>query len=318
MTEFQQIVINLVNEGLTVSQIAKKLSKNTSSVSSVVKRFGLTPVKAFENTVDSTFFDVINTEEKAYLLGFFIADGCINTSTDRSKGRFAINQSIDDLEIVEAFKKCLNVPSDIQYINSQTGVKNRKVQCRLRWTSTHMEETLTTKYHITPKKTQDSLFYFPIADVPENLQGHFVRGFIDGDGYMGDNGKEGNFSISIVGTSVSFLETIGDLISKATGMTYSIYSTRGKTCEYHSLRWSCEHVDKLNKIKKLQNYLYNNATIFLRRKKEKIDHYIEYRANYLCNSKQQCNAQEMNLETEYNSPTSAQPLTGKAEGENIC
>ena len=97
-----------------------------------MKRFGLTPVKAFENTVDSTFFDVINTEEKAYLLGFFIADGCINTSTDRSKGRFAINQSIDDLEIVEAFKKCLNVPSDIQYVNNQTGAKNRKVQCRLR------------------------------------------------------------------------------------------------------------------------------------------------------------------------------------------
>ena len=39
MTEFQQIVINLVNEGKTVSEIAKQLNKNMSSVSSVVKRF---------------------------------------------------------------------------------------------------------------------------------------------------------------------------------------------------------------------------------------------------------------------------------------
>lgn len=38
MTEFQQIVINLVNEGRTVSEIAKLLGRNASSVSSVVKR----------------------------------------------------------------------------------------------------------------------------------------------------------------------------------------------------------------------------------------------------------------------------------------
>ena len=114
MTEFQQIVINLVNEGKTVSEIAKLLNKNMSSVSSVVKRFNLTPKKAYENTIKDDFFDVIDTEEKAYLLGFFIADGCINKSTSRCKGRFSINQSEDDKEIVKAFKEYLQVPSKIQ------------------------------------------------------------------------------------------------------------------------------------------------------------------------------------------------------------
>lgn len=113
MTEFQQIVINLVNEGKTVSEIARLLNRNMSSVSSVVKRFNLTPTKAFKNTIKDDFFDIINSEEKAYLLGFFIADGCINKTTARSNGRFSINQSEDDKEIVKAFKKYLNVPNNI-------------------------------------------------------------------------------------------------------------------------------------------------------------------------------------------------------------
>lgn len=57
MTEFQQQVINLVNEGKTVSEIAKILNRNMSSVSSVVKRFNLSPKKVFENTVKHDFFD---------------------------------------------------------------------------------------------------------------------------------------------------------------------------------------------------------------------------------------------------------------------
>lgn len=279
MTEFQQIVINLVEEGLTISEIAKQLGKNMSSVSSVVKRFNLTPKKSYINTLDHTFFDNIDTSEKAYLLGFFIADGCINTDTERTKGRFSINQSEDDKEIVQAFKKYLNVPSDIQIVNSKSGAKNRKTQHRLRWTSPYMRDVLRNTYNITSNKTLDIEFQFPIELIPENLQGHFVRGFIDGDGYIGDNGQEGNFSISVVGTSVKFITLIGDLVSKATGMSYSISIAQGKTCEYYSLRWSCDHVNKLEKITKLRTYLYNNASIYLARKKDKIDHYIEYRAN---------------------------------------
>ena len=290
MTEFQQIVINLVEEGKTVSEIAKQLGKNMSSVSSVVKRFNLTPKKVYTNTVYNEFFDIIDTQEKAYLLGFFIADGCINKPSNRSIGRFGINQSEDDKEIVQAFKQYLNIPSDIQIVNNQTGAKHRKPQYRIRWTSTYMQKTLEEKYNITSNKTLDSNFAFPIELIPKSLQRHFVRGFIDGDGYMGDNGQESNFVVSIVGTSINFVSMIGDLVANATDMTYKINEIKGKTCIYYTLRWSCNHINKLNKITKLKNYLYNNASIFLKRKKEKIDHYIEYRANSLNNINEQCNA----------------------------
>lgn len=261
-----------------------------SSITSAVKALGLSPRKAYQNTVKADFFDIIDTSEKAYLLGFFIADGCINKTTAKSKGRFSINQSEDDQEIVEAYKKYLQVPSKIQIVDNQSGVKHRKLQWRLRWTSVHMMETLGNRYNIHPGKTTDTKFEFPIDLIPENLQGHFVRGFIDGDGYMGNNGCVGNFSISIVGTSENFVTMIGDLVSKATGMVYDIYRTKGKTTEYLSLRWSSGGTNKLAKVTKLRDYLYKDATLFLTRKKEKIDEYIKHRANVLNNINAQCNA----------------------------
>lgn len=290
MTEFQQQVIDLVNEGLAVSEIAKQLKRNTSSVSSVVKRFNLSPKKYYENTVNHEYFDVIDTEDKAYLLGFFIADGCINKDTARSHGRFAVSQSIDDLEIVEAFSKYINVPSPISSIEYQSGAENRKKQIRLRWTSAHMRDSLKNLYNITENKTLDSEFIFPIETIPEDLQRHFVRGFIDGDGYLGNNGELNNFIASIVGTSSKFLETIGNLVNTATGMTYNVRKVSGKTCEYYVLRWSCNRINKFEKITKLNTYLYKNASIYLKRKKEKIDAYLEYRANALDNTNAQCNA----------------------------
>lgn len=145
-------------------------------------------------------------------------------------------------------------------------------------------------YNIHPHKTTDTKFEFPIKLIPENLQRHFVRGFIDGDGYMGNNGKINNFSVSIIGVSKKFLTMIGDLVSSVTGMTYNLYKSKGKTVDYLTLRWSSNRVDKLEKITRLKNYLYNNATIFLHRKKEKIDNYIKYRANVLNNINTQCNA----------------------------
>ena len=153
-----------------------------------------------------------------------------------------------------------------------------------------MKETMERVYNIHPHKTTDTSFIFPMELIPENLRRHFVRGFIDGDGYMGDNGKKGNFTISIVGVSEIFLTCIGDLISDATGMSYNLYKSKGKTVDYISLRWSCDRVNKLEKITKLRNYLYTNATIYLSRKKKKIDAYIEYRANVLNNINTQCNA----------------------------
>ena len=86
-----------------------------------------------------------------------------------------------------------------------------------------MKDVLEKVYKITSNKTLDINFEFPIHLIPETLQGHFVRGFIDGDGYIGDNGFKNNISVSIIGTSIKFITLIGNLVAKNTGMSYKIY-----------------------------------------------------------------------------------------------
>ena len=60
-----------------------------------------------------------------------------------------------------------------------------------------MKNIFEKRYNIHQKKTIDTNFEFPFKLIPKKLQRHFVRGFIDGDGYIGNNGCKNNFSIRI-------------------------------------------------------------------------------------------------------------------------
>lgn len=52
-----------------------------------------------------TFFEVIDTEEKAYWLGFIYADGCVSKTSNQD--RFEIKLKRTDLDHVEKLKKSL-------------------------------------------------------------------------------------------------------------------------------------------------------------------------------------------------------------------
>ena len=49
-------------------------------------------------------------------------------------------------------------------------------------------------------------------------------------------------------------------------------------------------VNKLKKNRKLYNFLYSEDTISLKRKKDKVIRYLEYRANLAVNKAKQCKA----------------------------
>ena len=53
--------------------------------------------------IDHHFFDVINTEEKAYWLGFITADGCVV-----SKNRLTINLAVADVAHLEKLNVSLS------------------------------------------------------------------------------------------------------------------------------------------------------------------------------------------------------------------
>ena len=176
----------------------------------MIKAFNLNIKKGLCSKINETFFDVIDSEEKAYLLGFFIADGCIQKEAKKKNGeiysysyRFSLNNSIDDIEIIKLFQKYICPHKKLEYKNNQSGVKSkRKEQVSIRWVSKHMYETLNL-YNIHERKTYDSNFEFPFDKIPKKLIRHFIRGYFDGDGCITRyvNIRTVSQHIEIIGTS---------------------------------------------------------------------------------------------------------------------
>jgi hypothetical protein len=225
------------------------------------------------------YFDEIDTESKAYLLGFFIADGYL-TNDKKNNKRICINQSIDDINIVEAFKNELAPNANITKSNKQSGAKFRKPQISLRLSSKHMYDLLESKYKILKAKTFNESFKFPFEHIPNELIRHFIRGYFDGDGCVSFTIKNDlfNMSFSMVFNSIIFCNQIAEIMEKELNIRKATYSHIGKTANYYTLQFRYNR-DATNAFKRIYEYFYNDSLLFLKRKKQKFLNYFEYRAN---------------------------------------
>jgi len=133
--------------------------------------------KIIEENTKHDFFDCIDTEIKAYLLGFYYADGSLNTQRKRIK----ISIGFNDIEIINLFREYI-APLNIigEHINSKENKNKTKTHLNsIQIYSPHIVETLT-KYGMGHCKT-----YNDIADlsfIQDNVMRHFIRGYFDGDG----------------------------------------------------------------------------------------------------------------------------------------
>ena len=265
-----------------MTETSRDLNVNYKTVEYVKRKYKLQVNKEITNHVNHHFLDNIDSEIKAYFLGFFIADGYIG-----KEGRVTFSISKDDEIILHKFREQLKVNS-IEYCNDQKGVKYRKPQAKYRFTSTILRDCLKSKYNINSPKTYDYTFKFPFETIPKEFLGSFIRGLWDGDGSFESHGFVFNPTCSI--NSSIFAKQVGEIIKAHTGLDYKIYTIQGKTCIYNTLRLHANRINKKEKVQKLYNFLYDNATIFLQRKKDKVLRYLEYRANSDVNKSEQCNA----------------------------
>jgi len=244
-------------------------------------------VKSKRFLSNDDYFDIIDTENKAYILGFILADGSVIIEKDGSK-RICFSNSIDDLEIIEKIRNEISPDSKIIRRNDQRGAKFRKEQVNLRINSIKLVDTLINEYKIKPRKTYDSLFEFDFNKIPHSLIRHFIRGYFDGDGSVSfylikrKNSKleyvdSFFFNFSFIMNSLLFTEQIAHIFEKEFNIIPVIYKNKSKNCIYWSLRFNYSQ-NRANKIFDIYNYLYQESSIFLSRKKIKFENYLEYRA----------------------------------------
>ena len=191
------------------------------------------------------FFDVIDTEEKAYWLGFLYADGCIANDTHY----MSLVLSISDKEHLIEFNK---------HIKSTYPIKiEREKYVKLKISNKHIGNSLINKGCI-PKKSL--ILEFPnLSQVPKFLIRHFIRGYFDGDGYVSKNYY--NAKLSIVSTK-AFCESVQTILHEDVGINASIY-----TCHKNELTTTRTlQISGRNQIRKFLDYIYNDANLYLQRK----------------------------------------------------
>lgn len=210
-----------------------------------------------ESCIDESVFEKIDTEEKAYWLGFLYADGYV------AKDRFTVSISLkeEDRNHLYKFKKFLNAPNKIGF----------KKVCLYNKNTDEVKEYPTATFSINRKKIHEDLIdkgcipqktfklKFPSEEtLPQNLIRHFVRGFVDGDGYIGidiQSEKACYPRLNITCASADFLLNLVKAMSWECKALRSKQNNKAFQMEWHSY-----------KTFEMLETLYENATIYLDRK----------------------------------------------------
>lgn len=154
--------------------------------------------------IDKDYFNVIDCCEKAYWLGFLMADGCVleykNRKTNKLKamGLQVSLSKIDEQQIIN-IKSCLKSNSPITYPKVKCG----NVVCdtvKIVFCCTQICRDLI-KYGCTPRKSMT--LEFTDLNLLNGFESSFIRGYFDGDGSVSfsKNSNYGyNFYCNILGT----------------------------------------------------------------------------------------------------------------------
>ncbi len=229
-------------------------------------------MKAIKSNED--FFEIIDSDIKAYLLGFFVADGNITSSThNRNNSRMQIALTKDDEEIVKLFQEYICPNNNIRYTNYKKGAVNRRPVSSIRWTSLKMKNDLEKLYDIKPRKTYHHDFKFDFSKIPKEYHYSFIRGFFDGDGQISHTPSNNTITFGLYGTSKIFLEQIGEIIGESCNVKYIIDSSKKKNVTLYLLRFHSNFKRK-EFITKLCKFFYTNTNNYLSRKKRKFESYL--------------------------------------------
>lgn len=265
-----------LEDSKSAMEIAKLLNCSEGTIQKRLKEENVLSRKLSEchisrkNNFNENYFETINCEEKAYWLGFLYADGCVRKSknTHCNTYSYKIQFALAEIEPLLKFKNSI----ESNHIINKYLTKEGFVSYRLTIYSNKMFNDLNN-LGCVERKT--SILTFPNKNqVPQYLINHFIRGYFDGDGsvyilnpknYNNTNTIYKTIGISILGTKEFITELNNHLLYKST-----INKENRSNANVYYIRTS-----GTNKVYNFYNYLYNNATIFLERKKLKFNNYYK-------------------------------------------
>jgi hypothetical protein len=254
--ETRDIALNMYMSGLSAAKVALKLGINKKSVLRWIPKNIKRSVKDYDlgNERNHNFFQNVSSEEQAYFLGLITADGSISKT-----GALGLGLKEEDSYIIELFRNLLSPNAKISSSLRTKIYKGKTVISKANYiviTSKQYLEDLN-QYDIVPNKTYCDI---RLPNLNPNLMNHYIRGLFDGDGSVYICGKYKNLlSVSFVGGRL-LLNQVSTYLKNTLNLKSNLnVRTRKSNCFDFSITTQED-------IHKFKEYIYKDATIFLKRK----------------------------------------------------
>lgn len=199
-----------------------------------------------------------DSEDSFYWAGYIAADGCMRIKNTTYSKVLSLELNSVDHDHIAKLVKIL----DFKVVNNNYGNQKfiapfykKKKLSHLYLNSKVIFNDLKDRFLIEPLKTKTH--YFPNHLKTHPLINHFVRGYFDGDGgfYLK---KSGQMTLRVCGT-LDFLNQYKNVIENNAGFISTskpyIYNGQGALNYGGNIQ-----------IRKIGNYIYNNANVFMERK----------------------------------------------------
>lgn len=255
--EVENKIIEAYLGGESSEKIAKWCGLGPHAVCSIIKRNGYLirsgEINKRKYNIKFDILDNIDTEEKAYFLGFMFADGNLR-NTKRS---FKIVLHSKDIDILHKFGKLLFDGPYPLYTDREYplfAVTSKRLGKRL------------DELGCVPNKC--FICKFPNYLTPE-LERHFIRGMFDGDGCIYRHNDR--FLIDFTGNSF-ICGSIIDIIKKI-GINHITSYKRWPDANNNCVSF---RINQRYEVYKFLNYIYKDSTMYLDRKYNKYLEFIDF------------------------------------------
>ena len=195
------------------------------------------------------YFNVINSHEKAYFLGFIYADGSISSNINTNNKTFNFTLQLQDKYILDKLHNNMNL---------KTKIIIHKNSAKLHVYNQELYNDLINLGIKEDKSHKDFLF----PNIDEKYIPSFILGYFDGDGCISLKSNN-NASVSITCNSEIFLLNMKKYLDKENIKCYIRKIKKIKNYLY------VLYVSGKENHIKFKNYIYKDSNIFLIRKHNK-------------------------------------------------
>ncbi len=271
-SEQLQLIIDCHRDGLSYEQISEKLDNYISStrVYEILKENGETNSFSIDkvNSIidfqskdnhrkyyfDEHLLDVVNTPDKAYCIGLFMADGC----NQLDKSYFSIVLQARDRDILDKISIMFQSDYPLHFRDSSKYDYMAQDVYTIRWNSKYFCKKLN-ELGIVPNKSL--ILEFPYW-LDRHLIPYLIKGYIDGDGWINTN------QIGFMSTE-KFCIGVQEYLNSIGISSYIMDMKRHYSNQTKELL-----ISGRNNIWPLARIMFSHGNLYLNRKYQK---YIDYK-----------------------------------------